>query len=315
VEIIRAIEVITMPTSSTDSIQGVFPVIQTPFLSDEAIDGKTLQREVDWLFDCEVDGLVIGMVSEITRLTDAERDGLLGHLVRFTAGRGPVIASIGAESTAQAIRHAKAAERLGADALMATPPTSRHCPEEELIAYFRAIVAQTSRPVVVQDASGYLGYPIPIGVQAALWLEFPHRIIFKPEAPPVGSNISSLRNATDGRAKIFDGSGGIALVGNFHRGISGTMPGGDLAWATVALWRALQKKEEKLIRAIQGPLTSIIALQFSLDAFLAVEKFLLVEQGVFSNARTRGPVGHSLDDKTKEEVLNLFSLLKEVCKR
>jgi 2-keto-3-deoxy-L-arabinonate dehydratase len=302
-------------TSIWDSIKGVLPVIQTPFLPDDSIDEKTLQREVDWLFDCEVDGFAIGMVSEITRLTDAERDGLLACLVHFGAGRGPIIASIGAESTAQALRHANAAERLGAAALMVTPPTSRPCSERELIAYFQAIVGHTSAPVIVQDASGYVGYTIPIAVQASLWQGFPNRILFKPEAPPVGSHISSLRNATDGRAKVFDGSGGIALVENFHRGVSGTMPGSDLAWAIVAIWRALQNKEEKLIRAIQGPLTSIIALQSSIDAFLAVEKLLLVEQGIFCNARTRGPVGYVLDDNTREEVLKLFSSLKEVCGR
>ena len=301
-----------MPVTDVGSIQGVLPVIQTPFYADDRIDAETLQREVDWLFECGVDGVVMGMVSETTRLTDAERDKLLEHLVCFTRGRGPVIASVGGESTVQAIRHAKAAEALGADAFMAIPPTSTRCSNQEVTGYYRAIVGQTSRPLIVQDASGYLGNAIPIAAQAALWREFPDRILFKPEAQPIGANISALREATDGRAKIFDGTGGITLVGNFNRGITGTIPGSDLAWAIVALWRALQNKDENRIRAIQGPLTSIIALQTNLDAFLAVQKMLLVEQGVFSNVRVRGPVGYELDEETRQEILRLFIFLKQI---
>jgi hypothetical protein len=52
-------------------------------------------------------------------------------------------------------------------------------------------------------------------------------------------------------------------------------------------------------------------MQTSLDAFLAVEKYLLVKQGVFKSARVRGPVGYALDDETRREVDRLFDMAME----
>ena len=50
-------------------------------------------------------------------------------------------------------------------------------------------------------------------------------------------------------------------------------------------------------------------MQTSLDAFLAVEKHLLVRQGIFKNTLVRGPVGFRLDDESKREVDRLFDRL------
>ena len=55
-------------------LQGVIPILQTPFHEDEAIDFASLRREVDWAIAHGVDGLGTGMVSETLRLaTDEER--------------------------------------------------------------------------------------------------------------------------------------------------------------------------------------------------------------------------------------------------
>jgi 4-hydroxy-tetrahydrodipicolinate synthase len=51
-------------------------------------------------------------------------------------------------------------------------------------------------------------------------------------------------------------------------------------------------------------------MQPSLDAFLAVEKHLLVRRGIFKNTLVRGPVGYILDDETRREVDRLFDLLQ-----
>jgi len=120
-----------------------------------------------------------------------------------------------------------------------------------------------------------------------------------------------LREATGGRAKVYEGTGGIALVDSFQRGIIGTMPGADLIRALVPLWRALQAGDWQRARRIHGPLSSLIVLQNSLDSFLAVEKHLLVRQGVFRNEIVRGPRGFVLDDETRQEVDRLFDLLIE----
>jgi 4-hydroxy-tetrahydrodipicolinate synthase len=294
-------------------LTGVYPVFQTPFNDDETIDAPTLEREIDWMYRQGVNGIVMAMVSETLRLDTAEREQLADLCCRFNKGRGGVIISVGAESSKSAERYARHAQGVGADALMAIPPVSIGVGEEQLYRYYQRIFRAVTIPVVVQDASGYVGRPMSVAFQARLMDDFGDQVLYKPEANPIGPRLSALRDGTRGKARVFEGTGGIAMVDSYHRGIVGTMPGADLCWATVALWKALKQEDEKRINAINGPLASMISLQTSLDAFLAVEKHLLVKQGVFRNTLVRGPVGFELDDETRHEVDRLFDLLKAAC--
>lgn len=190
-------------------LSGVLPVVQLPYHDDETIDWQTLRREVDFVFQNGAHGIVAAMVTEVLRLTDAERDELTVRLVEFAGGRGPVVASVGAESSWQAARHARATEQAGAAALMAIPPTNTRASASEVISYYERILAATSVPLVVQDASGYVGTPLPIAAQADLFRRHPERVMFKPEAQPLGQNLSLLREATEGKAAIFEVVAGL----------------------------------------------------------------------------------------------------------
>jgi 4-hydroxy-tetrahydrodipicolinate synthase len=293
------------------SIEGVLPVFQTPYHDDESIDFATLEKEMGWLFDNGADGIVMAMVSETLRLSGDERKALAQAACEIGGSRGSVVISVGAESSRVAEEFARHAESVGAHAVMAIPPVSIALGEDELRRYYERILKAVSIPVIVQDASGYVGRPMSIAVQADLFNTYGECILFKPEASPIGPRLSALRDATGGRAPIFEGSGGIALVDSFRRGIAGTMPGADLVDAIVALWRALKAGDETVIARISMPLTALIALQTSLDGFLAVEKYVLVKRGIFKNALVRGPVGYMLDEETRREVDRLFALLQE----
>lgn len=288
-------------------LRGVLPVFQTPYHDDESLDADTLAREIDWLYACGADGIVMAMVSEVLRLSGAERESLAEQAIRASGGRGPVVVSVGAESSRLAEHFARHAEAAGADAVMAIPPVSAPVLEGELLRYYERVVRATSLPVIIQDASGYVGRPMPVELLARMQREFGDRVLFKPEATPIGPRLSALREATSGAARIFEGSGGIALVDSFRRGIVGTMPGADLIVGIVALWRALGAGDEAAIYRLSDPISALVAMQHGLDGFLAVEKYLLVRQGVFRNMIVRGPTGFALDDETRAEVDRLFA--------
>lgn len=293
------------------ALSGVLPVFQTPFHDDESIDFDTLDAEIDWILQCGADGIVMAMVSEVLRFSSDEREQLAQHVCEFVAGRGTVVVSSGAESGHTAERFTRHAADIGADAVMAIPPVSIALGEDELLRYYERILSAADIPVIVQDASGYVGRPMSIELQARILKEFGTRVKFKPEAVPLGPRLSDLRDATDGQAEVFEGSGGIALVDSFRRGVVGTMPGGDVPDAVVALWNALQSNDEQRAYEISLPLSSLIAVQTSLDAFLSVEKYLLVKRGIFKNTIVRGPVGFHLDEETRSEVDRLFDLLMQ----
>ena len=294
-------------------LHGVLAIVHTPFTDADEIDAATLKREVDWVFAQGADGLGTGMVSETFKLTAGERVRLAELLVEFAAGRGPVFAAVGAESTKQALAFTTAAERAGCDAVMAVPPLTARLSESHLVDHFRALADGVGIPLIVQDASGYVGQAIPPGVYGELLNRYgEEKILFKPEASPVGPNLSALRDATGGRAKVFEGSGGIFLIDSYRRGIAGTMPGADLLDGVVAVWRALQRGEEETAYRVSYPVGAIVALQLQagLDGFLAIEKHLMMKRGLFPSARRRRPYGWDLDPETAAEVGRLFDRLQ-----
>ena len=294
-------------------LHGVLAIAHTPFTDADAIDAAALRRAVDWSFAVGADGLGTGMVSETLKLTHDERLALPRMLVEFAAGRGPVFVSVSSEGTWLAHGYAVAAEKAGCDAVMATPPLTARLSEANLIDHFRGIADAVSIPVIVQDASGYVGQPIPVGACVKLLERYgPAKILFKPEAAPNGPTLSALRDSTGGRAVMFEGSGGIFLIDSYRRGIAGTMPGMDLLDGIVPVWKALQRGDEEAAYRVCFSVCAIVALQMQagLDGFLAVEKYLMVKRGLFPTARRRTPYGWELDPETAAEVDRLFERMQ-----
>jgi 2-keto-3-deoxy-L-arabinonate dehydratase len=298
---------------SDSLLHGVLPVLHTPLHDDGTIDVPTLEREIDWAFQIGADGVVVAMVSEILRLGYHGRKQLAEHVCRAVAGRGFTVVSAGAESIREALDFATHAEGIGASAVMAIPPVATSLSGARTGDYFAAIARGISIPLVVQDASSYVGAAIDLGVYLRLLDEFgENRIFFKPEASPLGPNLSKLRDASHGTARIFEGSGGINLVDCYRRGIVGTMPGTDLLDGIIALWQALQAADDDRIYALSLPISALTALQLQagLDGFLAIEKYLMHKRGLFSNTLRVEPCGWELDTETCAEIDRLFALLQ-----
>lgn len=296
----------------TLEIAGVLPIAHTPFLDDDSIDSGSLRRQIDWAFEAGASGYCTGMVSELLRLTVSERLKLHELLADFNNGRGVFIAGVGAESTPLAVSFAAHARQVGATGVMAIPPISCALPPDQLREYFSEIVRAADLPLIVQDASSYVGKSIPHSVCQKLLEEFgAERILFKPESAPLGPNLSALRDLTDGKARIFEGSGGVALIDSFRRGIAGTMPGMEFLPGIVAIWNALKRDDEQTAYRIYFPVCALVSLQLQagLDGFLAIEKYVLKKRGLFTTDRRRRPFSWSLDEETRAEVDRLLEIL------
>jgi 4-hydroxy-tetrahydrodipicolinate synthase len=292
--------------------RGVFPVLSTPFSSDDTIDFAALKREIDFVYQHGAQGIVVGMVSEVLKLDDGERLRLAEQVVELNKGRGRTVISVGAESTPAALGFARHAEQLKASAVMAIPPTTASLTEQQTYKYYATLIEAVDIPVVVQDASGYVGQSLSTSMQARLVNTYgSDRVFLKPEAPPFGPRLSAILGETGGAATIFEGSGGIGLIDSHRRGAKGTMPGADVCWAIVALWRALEENDDDRAYAIGGTVALLVSIQTSLDSFIGVEKHLLASQGVFDTARMREPVSYVLDADTRSEVDRLYQRLRK----
>jgi 1-pyrroline-4-hydroxy-2-carboxylate deaminase len=102
---------------------GVMPAITTPFTEALHIDSGFLTQHCRWLLENGCTGVVaLGSLGEGATLSFDEKLEILRTCVGALSGRGPVVASISALSTSEAVTLAKSAADLGCDALMVLPP-------------------------------------------------------------------------------------------------------------------------------------------------------------------------------------------------
>ncbi|KAJ4298017.1 hypothetical protein N0V90_005916 [Kalmusia sp. IMI 367209] len=110
--------------SSQKELTGILVALVTPFTDDASrIDHARLESHINRLLDAGVHGLVPGgTTGEFTALSTAERKESLELCIKYAAGRVPVVAGIGALSTADGVDLATHAAKVGASALMVVPP-------------------------------------------------------------------------------------------------------------------------------------------------------------------------------------------------
>ncbi len=103
--------------------KGVMPAITTSFTEDLGIDHYFMARHCQWLLENGCTGIVaLGSLGEGATLSLEEKLQVLRTCVDAVQGRSPVVASVSALATSEAVAVAKAAAELGCDALMVLPP-------------------------------------------------------------------------------------------------------------------------------------------------------------------------------------------------
>jgi 1-pyrroline-4-hydroxy-2-carboxylate deaminase len=103
--------------------KGVMPAITTGFNEDLGVDHAFMAENCRWLLDNGCTGIVaLGSLGEGATLSFDEKLGVLRTCVTAVQDRAPVVASISALSTAEAVAVAKAAAQIGCDGLMVLPP-------------------------------------------------------------------------------------------------------------------------------------------------------------------------------------------------
>ncbi len=133
-------------------IEGILPALITPMDAKGKHRPDVLKAMIDWLFDQGVHGLyTCGTSGEGLLLTTEERQAILEEVVKFTEGRGKIIAHIGAVGTDEAVRLARHAAEVGADAVSAVPPFTFGRSDEGMRSHYQAIVEATGLPLYLYN--------------------------------------------------------------------------------------------------------------------------------------------------------------------
>jgi 4-hydroxy-tetrahydrodipicolinate synthase len=134
------------------SLSGILSALITPFDSQGALDEAALRRVVDRNIDGGVHGVVAcGSTGEFTTLSGAERRLVVETVIDQTAGRVPVVAQTGAQSTSEAIELSRHAEQAGASVLMVVTPYYEPLSLEETERYLRTVAGSVTIPVMLYN--------------------------------------------------------------------------------------------------------------------------------------------------------------------
>jgi 4-hydroxy-tetrahydrodipicolinate synthase len=136
-------------------IKGSIVAIVTPMFEDGSLDKDGLRKLIDWHVAEGTDGIVIvGTTGESATVSPDEHVELIKLTVDHVAGRIPVIAGSGGNSTAEAISLTRAAKEVGADASLQVVPYYNRPTQEGMYRHFKAIAEAVDLPVILYNVPG-----------------------------------------------------------------------------------------------------------------------------------------------------------------
>ena len=131
--------------------KGSITALITPFNNGE-IDEKALVKFINWQIEQGINGFVpVGTTGETPTLSHAEHEKVIDICIKTVAGRVPVIAGAGSNSTREAVRLVKFAQKAGADGVLCVAPYYNKPSQEGLFQHFAAIANATDLPVILYN--------------------------------------------------------------------------------------------------------------------------------------------------------------------
>ena len=168
--------------------------------------GSFIARDYMAAYGDELDGVTIcGTTGESSTLTHEEHDECIKFAVEHTAGRVPVIAGTGSNSTAEAIRLSTHAQNNGADALLLVTPYYNKATQKGLIQHYTAIANSVDLPIILYNVPSRTG--VNILPQTAVTLaKNVKNIVAVKEASGNISQVAELAALADGCIDIYSGN-------------------------------------------------------------------------------------------------------------
>lgn len=137
--------------------KGAFTALVTPF-SGGRIDAQALRNHVDFQIEEGIDGLVpCGTTGEASTLSHEEHIEVVRITVEHAAGRVPVIAGSGSNSTAEALELTRGVKEVGADACLMITPYYNKPTQEGLYQHFSTVAGKVDIPIVLYNVPGRTG--------------------------------------------------------------------------------------------------------------------------------------------------------------
>ncbi len=276
-------------------IEGIAPIVFTPFDENGDIDADSLRKIVRFELDGGVHAIGInGFASEAYKLTDSERHDNVQIVASEVAGQAPLIIGIAAGSAEAAIRQAHEFARYQPAALMALPPAAMDNGVQALVEHYIALGNASEIPIMVQQAPHIPQYrhcELPVDALAEIAQRSPNVKYFKIEGPGSSQTMRGLALRLPVGHKMFGGGGGIAVLEELRNGAAGLIPGVGFNEVFLEAWQqwtmgseaaaeAIIHQADKLVKAVSG-----LGHEYSLH----LRKHLMKRAGYIRHAYVRRP--------------------------
>ena len=154
--------------------QGSMPALVTPFRRG-AVAYDDLRKLVAAQIKAGISGLVpVGTTGESPTVTHEEHNEIIRATIDAAAGRVPVIAGTGSNSTHEAIYTTQAADEAGADGMLVVAPYYNRPTQEGLYQHFAQIAEATDKPIILYSIPGRCGVEIGVPVIERLRAKYAH---------------------------------------------------------------------------------------------------------------------------------------------
>ena len=253
---------ITMKTNKKELFKGVCTALITPF-KDEKIDYHSLKNLIEFQINSGIDALLVnGTTGESATLTECEKRELISFTVREVAGRVPLIAGTGSNSTTRALHLSQFASDVGADAILVVTPYYNKASRDGLIEHYRTIADNVNIPLILYNVPSRTGVNIPLDVYDSL-ANHPNIVGVKEANSSVGEMAKLIQKCSN-RLDIYTGNDDLILP-TLALGGCGVISviSNILPKETVALCRLFFEGKTKEATELQLKLLPIINALFS----------------------------------------------------
>ena len=185
---------------------GAGVAIVTPFHEDGSINYEAFAELIEFQIAGGTDAIIVcGTTGEASTLSHEEHLDAIGFCVKQVAGRVPVVAGTGSNSTETAIYLSVEAEKLGADGLLVVSPYYNKATQKGLYTHFKAIADSVKIPVILYNIQGRTGVNIAPETIVKLWKEVDNIVAVK-EASGNLSQIARILALSDGGIDVYSGN-------------------------------------------------------------------------------------------------------------
>ena len=295
----------------TTSLEGICPIIATPFTETGEVDYEALGDVIRWMAagGCHA-ATLFGIAGEYYKLCDEERFRMVDATVNACRAAGlPSIISVTDHATEIAVQRARQWEAAGADCIMLLPPFFLKPSAGELYEHMLAVTCAVTIPVMIQYAPEQTGVTMTPEALAAIGNEVDTPVIYKIENRPPGKTISRLLDITEGKARVFIGNAGFQLLEGLQRGAVGVMPGCSMFDVYLKIYNQWQSGERAAALETHTALLAVLNhIRQNVEQIIQFEKRILKRRGVIQSDYCRRPsfVSDAVYDELLEEVYPLI---------